>query len=85
MLVLQILVLLVIFRQLHLILSMLVHRDEDVKSEASSNILKETIFAITSIFQSIKQSEDIVDAAKSKVGDKYLMSIFIVNFRFLRA
>ncbi|PON57633.1 Coatomer beta subunit [Parasponia andersonii] len=56
----------VLYRQLYLILSMLVHRDEDVKSEASSNVLKETILAIISIFQSIKQSEDVVDAAKSK-------------------
>ncbi|XP_062088082.1 sister chromatid cohesion protein PDS5 homolog A [Humulus lupulus] len=56
----------VIYRQLYLILSMLVHRDEDVKSEASNNMLKETIFAIISIFQSINQSEDIVDAEKSK-------------------
>lgn len=62
---------------------MLVHRDEDVKSEASSNILKETVFAIISIFKSIKQSEDIVDAAKLKVGDKYIMSMFIVNFQLL--
>ncbi|XP_048323371.1 sister chromatid cohesion protein PDS5 homolog A [Ziziphus jujuba] len=56
----------VLYRQLHLILSMLVHRDEEVKSEPSTNALKDSIFAIVSIFQSIKCSEDIVDAAKSK-------------------
>lgn len=56
----------VIYRQLHLILSMLVHRDEDVKSEIISNIEKEDISAIISIFQSIKCSEDICDSAKSK-------------------
>ncbi|GMN36667.1 hypothetical protein TIFTF001_006193 [Ficus carica] len=42
------------------------YRDEDAKSEASSNMLRETISTLMSIFQSIKQSEDIVDAAKSK-------------------
>lgn len=56
----------VLYRQLYLILCIMVHRDEDTKSEASSNMLKETIFAVMSIFRSIKQSEDIVDAAKSK-------------------
>lgn len=50
---------------------MLVHRDEDVKSEVSTNAVKDIIFAIVSIFQSIKCSEDIVDAAKSKVGSGY--------------
>ncbi|KAM1033682.1 hypothetical protein FF1_037151 [Malus domestica] len=55
-----------IYRQLHLFLSMLVHRDDDVKSESSSNIEKEDISAIISIFQSIKCSEDIYDATKSK-------------------
>ncbi|KAK9935847.1 hypothetical protein M0R45_012722 [Rubus argutus] len=55
-----------IYRQLHLMLSMLVHRDEDVKSESTSNIEKEDLSAIVSIFQSIKSSEDICDAAKSK-------------------
>ncbi|KAK7331159.1 hypothetical protein VNO77_25376 [Canavalia gladiata] len=55
-----------IYRQLHLILSMLVQRDEDVKSEVTTNKEKEVISTITSIFQSIKQSEDVVDASKSK-------------------
>ncbi|KAM1124110.1 sister chromatid cohesion protein PDS5 homolog A [Malus sylvestris] len=55
-----------IYRQLHLFLSMLVHRDDDVKSESSSNVEKEDISAIISIFQSIKCSEDIYDATKSK-------------------
>lgn len=55
-----------IYRQLHLILSMLVQRDEDVKSELTADKEKETISAITSIFQSIKLSEDAVDASKSK-------------------
>lgn len=48
---------------------MLVQRDEDVKSELTADKEKETISAITSIFQSIKLSEDAVDASKSKVGD----------------
>ena len=55
------------FRQLHLILSMLVQRDEDVKSEVTANKEKEIISTITSIFQNIKHSEDVVDASKSKV------------------
>ncbi|KAL5574829.1 hypothetical protein UlMin_016528 [Ulmus minor] len=55
-----------LYRQLYLILSMLVHRDEDVKSEANSTAVQESIFAIVSIFKNIKQSEDIVDVAMSK-------------------
>lgn len=57
----------VFLRQLHLFLSMLLHKDEDVKSESTSNIEKEDLSAIVSIFQSIKSSEDIYDAVKSKV------------------
>ncbi|KAL4628077.1 hypothetical protein ACB092_05G210600 [Castanea dentata] len=47
---------------------MLVQRDEDAKSEASTNKEKEkeVISVINSIFHSIKCSEDVVDAAKSK-------------------
>ncbi|KAI9119740.1 hypothetical protein K1719_009129 [Acacia pycnantha] len=55
-----------IYRQLHLILSILLHRDEDAKSEATSNEEKEIISTITSIFQSIKHVEDMVDTSKSK-------------------
>ena len=57
------------FRQLHLIISMLVHRDEDAKSEASTNMEKEReiMSVINSIFHCIKCSEDVVDAAKSMV------------------
>uniref|UniRef100_A0A5B7AN91 Sister chromatid cohesion protein PDS5 B n=2 Tax=Davidia involucrata TaxID=16924 RepID=A0A5B7AN91_DAVIN len=55
-----------IYRQLHLFLSMLVHGDEDGTSEVSINKEKESISLIISIFQSIKCSEDIVDPAKSK-------------------
>ncbi|KAJ7946454.1 sister chromatid cohesion protein PDS5-like A-A-like [Quillaja saponaria] len=55
-----------IYRQLHFVLSMLVNRDEDAKSEATANRENESISAIISIFLSIKHSEDIVDAAKSK-------------------
>lgn len=66
------------FRKLYLIISMLVHRDEDAKSEASTNKEKdrESISIISSIFQSIKCSEDIVDAAKSKVRDIIYLSSF---------
>ncbi|KAF2288817.1 hypothetical protein GH714_015036 [Hevea brasiliensis] len=55
-----------IYRQLHLILSILVHKDEDAKSESSTNREKENISAVVSIFESIKSSEDTVDAGKSK-------------------
>ncbi|CAI8590496.1 unnamed protein product [Vicia faba] len=55
-----------IYRQLHLILSMLVKRDEDVNSKVTSDNEKEILSAITSIFQSIKHSEDAVDPSKSK-------------------
>ncbi|XP_020220399.1 sister chromatid cohesion protein PDS5 homolog A isoform X1 [Cajanus cajan] len=55
-----------IYRQLHLILSKLVQRDVDVKSEVAINKEKEIVSTITSIFWSIKQSEDMVDASKSK-------------------
>ncbi|XP_054776795.1 sister chromatid cohesion protein PDS5 homolog A-like isoform X2 [Prosopis cineraria] len=55
-----------IYRQLHLILSILLHKDEDAKSETTNNKEKENISTITDIFQSIKHSEDIVDSSKSK-------------------
>lgn len=57
-----------LFRQLHLFLSMFMHRDEDGKSQISKDQEKESIAAINSIFHSVKQSEDAVDATKSKVG-----------------
>lgn len=50
-------------------LSMLVQRNQDVKSEVTTNEEKEIISAITSVFQSIKHSKDMVDASKSKVGE----------------
>ncbi|KAL9455540.1 hypothetical protein AB3S75_004875 [Citrus x aurantiifolia] len=52
-----------VYCRLYFIVSMLIHKDEDVKSEASN---KESISVIISIFRTIKCSEDIVDAAKSK-------------------
>ncbi|XP_019463683.1 PREDICTED: sister chromatid cohesion protein PDS5 homolog A-like isoform X1 [Lupinus angustifolius] len=55
-----------IYRQLHLILSMMVQRNEDHKSEVTSNREKENISIIASIFHYIKHSEDIVDSSKSK-------------------
>ncbi|XP_031270403.1 sister chromatid cohesion protein PDS5 homolog A-like [Pistacia vera] len=55
-----------VYRRLYLIISVLIHKDEDVKSEASNNKEKESISPIISLFHSIKCSEDIVDAAKSK-------------------
>ena len=42
-------------------------QNEDTKSEAGANKEKESISVIFSIFQSIKHSEDIVDATKSGV------------------
>ncbi|XP_044461448.1 sister chromatid cohesion protein PDS5 homolog A isoform X2 [Mangifera indica] len=53
-----------VYRRLYLIISLLIHKDEDVKSEAGNN--RESIFPIVSLFHSIKCSEDKVDAAKSK-------------------
>lgn len=61
---------------------MLVQRDEDVKSEVTADKEKETISAITSIFQSIKLSEDAVDASKSKVGDFFIFYFYIKNCKF---
>ncbi|CAL0301082.1 unnamed protein product [Lupinus luteus] len=55
-----------IYRQLHLILSLLLQRDEDVKLEVGTHKEKEVLSTITVIFQSIKHSEDMVDASKSK-------------------
>ncbi|KAG4401440.1 hypothetical protein GLYMA_07G268200v4 [Glycine max] len=55
-----------IYRQLHLILSMLLQRDEDAKSEVTTDKEKEVISTITSIFLRIKHSEDVVDTSKSK-------------------
>ncbi|CAK9156797.1 unnamed protein product [Ilex paraguariensis] len=55
-----------IYRQLYLFLSMLLHGDEDCKSEDDINKEKESISLIIAIFQSIKHSEDFVDTTKSK-------------------
>ncbi|KAK7387666.1 hypothetical protein VNO78_22454 [Psophocarpus tetragonolobus] len=55
-----------IYRQLHIILSILVQRDEDAKSEVTTDKEKEIVSTITSIFLSIKHSEDMVDISKSK-------------------
>lgn len=55
-----------IYRQLHLFISMLVHGGEDGKREGSTNQEKERISVVSSIFQCIKRSEDVVDVAKSK-------------------
>ncbi|XP_022967040.1 sister chromatid cohesion protein PDS5 homolog A-like isoform X1 [Cucurbita maxima] len=57
-----------VYRRLHLILSLLVHKDEDVKSEANIAKEKENISTIFSIFHCIKNSEDVVDPAKSKIS-----------------
>ncbi|CAL5345505.1 unnamed protein product [Camellia sinensis] len=51
---------------LHLFLSMLMHGDDDVKSEVSINKGQESISIIVSIFHCIKCSEDAADPAKSK-------------------
>ncbi|XP_019440010.1 PREDICTED: sister chromatid cohesion protein PDS5 homolog A-B [Lupinus angustifolius] len=55
-----------VYRQLHLILSLLLHKDEDANSEVDTTKEKEVLSTITIIFQSIKHSEDIVDASKTK-------------------
>ncbi|GMP73500.1 hypothetical protein CsSME_00031242 [Camellia sinensis var. sinensis] len=55
-----------VYRPLHLFLSMLMHGDDDVKSEVSINKGQESISIIVSIFHCIKCSEDAADPAKSK-------------------
>ncbi|KAL3519260.1 hypothetical protein ACH5RR_017409 [Cinchona calisaya] len=55
-----------IYRQLYFFLSMVVHGDEDRKSDITISKDKESISAIISIFESIKRSEDNVDSTKSK-------------------
>ncbi|WCJ28194.1 hypothetical protein M5689_009901 [Euphorbia peplus] len=55
-----------IYRQLLLVVSVLVPKDEDVKTESNINKEKESISAVASIFQSIKCSDDTVNSAKSK-------------------
>ncbi|KAM7268889.1 hypothetical protein ACFE04_011055 [Oxalis oulophora] len=55
-----------IYKKLFITISMLVHIDEKVKSEANSSISKDSLSTIISIFKSIKLSDDAVDAAKSK-------------------
>ncbi|XP_016903052.2 sister chromatid cohesion protein PDS5 homolog A isoform X1 [Cucumis melo] len=57
-----------VYRRLHLILSLLVHKDEDLKSEANSTKEKENVSTIFSIFHSIRNSEDVVDATKTKIS-----------------
>ncbi|XP_071922284.1 sister chromatid cohesion protein PDS5 homolog A-like isoform X1 [Coffea arabica] len=54
------------YRQLYFFLSMLVHGDEDGKSDIDISKDKESLSAIISIFESIKRSEDNVDSTKSK-------------------
>lgn len=68
-----------LFSRLYFIVSMLIHKDEDVKSEASN---KESISVIISIFRSIKCSEDIVDAAKSKVWEDTSLCLLLLIIKF---
>ncbi|CAN6856306.1 unnamed protein product [Brassica oleracea] len=54
-----------IYRQLYLIISLLLHKEEDGKAEDTDKE-QECVPTIISIFNSIKQSEDVTDATKSK-------------------
>ncbi|KAG7536034.1 Armadillo-type fold [Arabidopsis suecica] len=54
-----------IYRQLYLIISMLLHKEEDGKTEDIDKE-QEYVPTIVLIFHSIKQSEDVTDATKSK-------------------
>lgn len=54
------------YRQLYIFLSMLVHGDEEGKSEGGNSREKESISMIKSILHIIKHSEDAVDSTKSK-------------------
>lgn len=58
-------------RRLHLFLLTLLH-GEGQQCGGSSNREKEIFIAIASILHSAKGSEDVVDGAKSKVGDFYM-------------
>lgn len=51
---------------------MLMHGDEDGKSDVSLSKDRESACAIISIFQNIKRSEDNFDGTKSKVGFRIL-------------
>ncbi|GMH26851.1 hypothetical protein Nepgr_028694 [Nepenthes gracilis] len=56
-----------LYRLLHLFLSMVLNGDEDGKPDADNTAKeKEIVSAIISIFQWIKLSEDVADAVKSK-------------------
>ncbi|XP_068637108.1 sister chromatid cohesion protein PDS5 homolog A-like isoform X2 [Aristolochia californica] len=55
-----------IYRQLHLFLSAMMHGYEEGKSGSSPN--KETLYAVVSIFHSIKNSEDYVDGKSTKIS-----------------
>jgi len=59
---------------LHLILSILLQRDEGAKSEETTNKEKEVISTIISIFQSIKLSEDTIDTSKTKVENNFVLT-----------
>ncbi|KAF8117115.1 hypothetical protein N665_0012s0121 [Sinapis alba] len=54
-----------IYRQLYLIISLLLHKEEDGKAEDADKE-QECVPTIISIFHGIKQSEDVTDATKSK-------------------
>uniref|UniRef100_A0A1J3FJR8 Sister chromatid cohesion protein PDS5-like protein B n=1 Tax=Noccaea caerulescens TaxID=107243 RepID=A0A1J3FJR8_NOCCA len=54
-----------IYRQLYLIISMLLHKEEDGKAEDVDKE-QECVPTLISIFHSIKQSADVTDATKSK-------------------
>ncbi|XP_018439839.1 sister chromatid cohesion protein PDS5 homolog A isoform X2 [Raphanus sativus] len=54
-----------IYRQLYLIISLLLHKEEDGKAEDTDKE-HECVPTIISIFHSIKQSEDVTDPTKSK-------------------
>ncbi|XP_073137283.1 sister chromatid cohesion protein PDS5 homolog A isoform X2 [Henckelia pumila] len=56
----------VLYRQLYLFLSMLVHGDGDGKSEVSISKDRESTSLLNSIFLQIKRSEDAFDSTKSK-------------------
>jgi len=56
---------------------MLLQRDEDVKSEVTTDKEKEIISTITCIFLSIKHSEDVVDTSKSKVEIKLFFPLHV--------
>lgn len=65
-----------------MIISLLMHKDEEVKTE-TGNKEQETLCVIISIFRSIKSSEDVIDASKTKVSEEIPLMLNLFGFATL--